>query len=42
MELATLMATGKAWIIQAEQRPLVQRALEAIRRMLGSEQRVPA
>jgi len=36
-ELAILMATGKAWIIQTEQRPLVRRALEAIRRMLGSE-----
>jgi len=41
-ELATLMATGKASIIQAEQRPLVQRALQAIRRMLGNEERVPA
>jgi hypothetical protein len=41
-ELATLMATGKARIIQTEQRPLVQRALEAIRRMLGNETRVPA
>jgi len=42
MELATLMATGKARIIQTEQRPLVHRALEAIRRMLGNEERVPA
>jgi hypothetical protein len=42
LELATLMATGKARIIQAEQRPLVQRALEAIRRMLGNEQRASA
>jgi hypothetical protein len=41
-ELATLMATGKASIIQTEQRPLVHRALEAIRRMLGNEERVPA
>jgi hypothetical protein len=41
-ELATLMATGKARIIQTEQRPLVHRALEAIRRMLGSEARVLA
>lgn len=36
-ELATLMAAGKASIIQDEQRPLVQRALEAIRRMLGND-----
>jgi hypothetical protein len=42
MELAMLMATGKARIIQTEQLPLVHRALEAIRRMLGSEQIVPA
>lgn len=41
-ELATLMATGKARIIEDEQYPLVQRALEAIRRMLGGEQKVPA
>ena len=41
-ELATLMATGKARIIQTEQRPLVHRALQAIRRMLGNEERVPA
>ena len=41
-ELAILMATGKAWIIQTEQRPLVHRALQAIRRMLGSEARVLA
>ena len=37
-ELANLMAAGKVSIIQDENRPLVQRALEAIRRMLGSEQ----
>lgn len=42
LELATLMATGKARIIDTEQRPLVKRALEAIRRMLGNEQRAPA
>jgi hypothetical protein len=36
-ELAILMAAGKASIIQDEQRPLIQRALEAIRRMLGSD-----
>jgi hypothetical protein len=41
-QLAALMASGKARIIQTEQQPLVQRALEAIRRMLGGEQRVPA
>lgn len=42
LELATLMATGKAKIIEDEQYPLVQRALEAIRRMLGGEQKVSA
>ena len=42
LELATLMATGKARIIEDEQYPLVQRALEAIRRMLGGEQKVSA
>ena len=36
-ELATLMAAGKASIIKDDQRPLVQRALEAIRRMLGND-----
>jgi len=41
-ELAILMATGKARIIQTEQHPIVYRALEAIRRMLGGETRVPA
>jgi hypothetical protein len=41
-ELATLMVAGKAIIIQTEQSPLIRRALEAIRRMLGGEQRVPA
>ncbi|MCK5383135.1 MAG: DUF1631 domain-containing protein [Gammaproteobacteria bacterium] len=38
-ELATMMATGRASIIQDEQHPLVHRALEAIRRMLGGEQK---
>jgi hypothetical protein len=38
VELATLMATGKARIIQAERRPFIQRALEAIRRMLGNNE----
>lgn len=42
LELATLMATGKAKITENEQYPLVQRALEAIRRMLGGEQKVSA
>ena len=42
VELATLMATGKAKIFENEQYPLVQRALEAIRRMLGGEQKVLA
>jgi hypothetical protein len=36
-ELATLMATGKARIIEDEQRPLIHRAMKAIRRMLGGE-----
>ena len=36
-ELAILMAAGKASIIHDEQRPLVQRAMEAIRRVLGSD-----
>ncbi len=38
-ELATMIATGRASIIQDEQQPLVHRALEAIRRMLGGEQK---
>ena len=38
VELATLMATGKARIIQAERRPFIQRTLEAIRRMLGNNE----
>jgi hypothetical protein len=42
LELATLMATGKAKIIEDEQYPFVQRALKAIRRMLGGEQKVSA
>jgi hypothetical protein len=41
-ELAILMAAGKASIIQNEQRPLVHRALEAIRRMLGSNHNATA
>jgi len=41
-ELAKMMAAGKASIIKNEQRPLVHRALEAIRRMLGSDQAVTA
>ncbi len=41
-ELATLMAAGKASIIHDEQRPLVERALEAIRRMLGSDRNTTA
>ena len=41
-ELASLMASGKARIIQTDHRPLVRRALEAIRRMLGNEERAPA
>ena len=38
-ELATMIATGRASIIQDEQQPLVHRALEAFRRMLGGEQK---
>ena len=41
-ELAILMAAGKASIIHDEQRPLVQRALEAIRRMLGGDRNTTA
>jgi len=38
VELATLMAKGKARIIQVERRPLIQRALESICRMLGNNE----
>jgi len=41
-ELAKLMVTGKVSIIRDEQRPLVHRALEAIRRLLGNDQAVTA
>lgn len=41
-ELAGLLANGKARIIDEERMPLVQRALMAIRRMLGGDQAVPA
>jgi hypothetical protein len=36
-ELASLLASGKAEILIQEQRPLIRRAMETIRRMLGSE-----
>ncbi len=36
-ELATLLATGKARIIDGEQQPFMQRAMEKIRRVLGSK-----
>lgn len=41
-ELAAMMADGKAQIIRDEHRPLVNRALEAIRRMLGNGQTATA
>ncbi|MGB5427109.1 MAG: DUF1631 family protein, partial [Gammaproteobacteria bacterium] len=37
-ELAAQLATGQAEILREEEHPLIHRALEAIRRMLGSEQ----
>ena len=37
-ELAAQLATGQAEILHEEEHPLIHRALEAIRRMLGSEQ----
>ena len=37
-ELANLLVSGKAEIMTREQRPLIRRAMEKIRRMLGSEQ----
>jgi len=37
-ELASLLVSGKAEIMITEQRPLIRRAMETIRRMLGSEQ----
>jgi hypothetical protein len=41
-DLAGLMAAGKASIIHDEQHPLIHRALEAIRRMLGSDNHATA
>ncbi len=41
-DLAGLMAAGKASIIHDEQYPLIHRALEAIRRMLGSDNHATA
>jgi hypothetical protein len=38
-ELASLLASGKATIMEHEQQPFVQRTLERIRRMLGGEQK---
>lgn len=37
-ELAARLATGQAEILREQEQPLIHRALEAIRRMLGSEQ----
>jgi hypothetical protein len=37
-ELANLLVSGKAEIMIREQRPLIRRTMEKIRRMLGSEQ----
>jgi hypothetical protein len=34
-KLATLLASGKASIMEQEQQPFIQRTLEMIRRMLG-------
>lgn len=41
-ELAELLASGQAEILHEEEHPLIQRALQAIRRMLGSDQTVHA
>jgi hypothetical protein len=41
-ELAGLLVSGKAKIMGEEGRPLIQRAMEAIRRMLGGEQMAQA
>lgn len=41
-ELADLLVSGEAEIIHEEEHPLIHRALQAIRRMLGSEQTVHA
>jgi hypothetical protein len=40
-ELATLMVSGKARVLKTEQHPIIRRALEAIRRLLGSEKKAP-
>jgi hypothetical protein len=41
-ELATLLATGKAEIVEKEQQPFMQRTLEKIRQVLGDGKTVPA
>ncbi len=41
-ELATLLATGKARIINNEPQPFMQRAMEKVRQILGSEKTVQA
>jgi hypothetical protein len=41
-ELATLLATGKARIIDSEPQPFMQRAMEKVRQILGSEKTAQA
>ena len=40
-ELAALMVSGKARVLNTGQHPIIRRALEAIRRLLGSEKKAP-
>jgi len=42
LELIDLLVSGQAEIINQQQRPLIQRAMETIRRMLGNEQAAQA
>ncbi len=41
-ELIALLVSGQVKIMNGNQRPLIQRAMETIRRMLGNEQTTPA
>ena len=41
-ELIALLASGQVEILYENQRPLIQRAMETIRRMLGNEQTAQA
>jgi hypothetical protein len=41
-ELIALLASGQVEILDENQRPLIQRAMETIRRMLGNEQTAQA